>query len=144
VSLVDERHAALHAAKRKKLEAGDPSVTLDLVVKSLVAVGASSKDMAFRILSELLKPSGVLTRVAESAPGIVARRTYDYVDIPLAKTGLSLNTRELQFEYRPNQLFCPNPTCLASTPSASHGHAVKCQKPLLNKHKYLVRRVHWQ
>ena len=29
-----------------KAEAGDSSVTLDLIVKSLVAVGASSKDMA--------------------------------------------------------------------------------------------------
>ena len=39
-----------------KMEAGDPSVSLDLLVRSLIALGASSKDLA-----KIIAPSGVRT-----------------------------------------------------------------------------------
>ena len=35
-----------------KMEAGDPSVSLDLLIKSLLALGASRKDLA-RVISEI-------------------------------------------------------------------------------------------
>jgi hypothetical protein len=38
----------LHSSQSRvaKMEAGDPSVSLDLLVKSLLALGASSRDLA--------------------------------------------------------------------------------------------------
>ncbi len=61
-----------------KVEAGDPSVTLDLIVKSLVAVGASSKDMARAIASTVVtKKAPAKKKVAEKkvvSPQTAAKR----------------------------------------------------------------------
>ncbi|MDO9319297.1 MAG: helix-turn-helix transcriptional regulator [Gammaproteobacteria bacterium] len=38
-----------------KMEAGDPSVSIDLIVRSLLVLGASSKDVAKAILSGALR-----------------------------------------------------------------------------------------
>jgi len=40
-----------------KIEAGDPSVSLDLLVRSLIALGASSKELATIISSSRLRPA---------------------------------------------------------------------------------------
>lgn len=36
---------AIEAAKRARLEAGDPSVTIDLIVKALLATGATLEEV---------------------------------------------------------------------------------------------------
>ncbi len=56
-----------------KAEAGDSSVTLDLIVKSLVAVGASSKDMARAIAPTVVTKKAVAKKKAVS-PKAVAKR----------------------------------------------------------------------
>jgi len=40
-----------------KMEAGDPSVSLDLLVRSLIALGASSKDLALIISPSRVRPA---------------------------------------------------------------------------------------
>jgi DNA-binding XRE family transcriptional regulator len=40
-----------------KMEAGDPSVSLDLLVRSLIALGASSKELATIISSSRIRPA---------------------------------------------------------------------------------------
>ena len=65
----------------------------DLVLLSAVwmHVAPKGRERAFRILSELLGPSGLLVitlRLGETAPGLVIERTDDYVDIPFGAVGL--------------------------------------------------------
>ena len=65
----------------------------DLILLSAVwmHVAPRVRERAFRILSELLGPSGLLAitlRLGETAPGLVIERTDDYVDIPFGAVGL--------------------------------------------------------
>ena len=65
----------------------------DLILLSAVwmHVAPKGRERAFRILSELLGPSGLLVitlRLGETAPGLVIERTDDYVDIPSGAVGL--------------------------------------------------------